>query len=88
MRERGEETGVPIWEAAQAGPLTAPPRTTRQVGKSKAGVKHRTNCSHLNGTWAVRDLLMGVAYNFKIYLKVPNAYLTKEADVHRWASGQ
>lgn len=75
---------MPVWEAAQAGPLTAPPRTTWQVGKSKAGVKHRTNCSHLNGTWAV----MGVTYDFKVYLKVPNAYLTKEADVHRWASGQ
>lgn len=31
---------------------------------------------------------MGVMYDFKVYLKVPNAYLTKEVDIHRQASGQ
>lgn len=31
---------------------------------------------------------MGVTCDFKVYLKVPDAYLTKEADVHRQATGQ
>lgn len=54
----------------------------------RAKLVSNTEQTAVTSMGAVRDPLMGVAYDFKIYLKVPNAYLTKEADVHRRASGQ